>query len=83
MAVFVDLEEEDVDPPLDVQQTAAWNGGIDAIKSRTTAVDRNSGNIVGNGDNKQEVQGEEAAHGPAVRENPNRNSMTQALGCYP
>ncbi len=69
MAVFVDLEDEDVDSPqplLDVAKVAAVNEATASIGNGSTT-------------GKQR----EEAHELVVRENPNRNSMTRALGCYP
>jgi hypothetical protein len=81
MAVFVDLDEEDNEPPQDGQP---WNGPIDAVKPVPVA--RASLGLSGSGgastSNAAGMQREEA-HGPAVGESLNQNSMTQALGCYP
>ena len=81
MAVFVDLDEEDHEPP---QDGKPWNGPIDAVKPvpATTAslgLPGDGGTSPSNAAGKQ--RGE--AHGPAVGESLNQNSMTQALGCYP
>ncbi len=40
------------------------------------------GKPIWHGDGRATMNREEA-HEPAERENPNRNSMTAALGCYP
>ena len=82
MAVFVDLDEEDHEPPQDGKQP--WNGPIDAVKPvpLTTAslgLPGSGGTSTSNAEGKQR----EEAHGPAVGESLNQNSMTQALGCYP
>ncbi|KAK4168103.1 hypothetical protein QBC43DRAFT_310849 [Cladorrhinum sp. PSN259] len=69
MAIFVDLEEEEVvESPQDGQ--VVRNNGIDIVKPLAAALISRNGNI-------------EEAHEPDVRENPNRNSMTKAFGCYP
>ncbi|KAK3995128.1 hypothetical protein QBC44DRAFT_321260 [Cladorrhinum sp. PSN332] len=71
MAIFVDLEEEEViESPQEGQ--AGRNDGIDVVKPLAAALITD---VV-------RQHGEEA-HEPVVRENPNRNSMTQAFGCYP
>ncbi|KAK4229598.1 hypothetical protein QBC38DRAFT_97122 [Podospora fimiseda] len=70
MAIFVDLEEDGVvlDSPQNGQ--VRRNDGIDVVKPFAAAL-------------ISDVQKGEEAHEPEVRENPNRNSMTQAFGCYP
>ncbi len=60
MALFVELDDDDVEPPQNLQ----------------------GGKPVWNGDGRA-AGGREEAHEPAERENPNRNSTTAALGCYP
>ncbi|KAK1835463.1 hypothetical protein QBC39DRAFT_368393 [Podospora conica] len=60
MAVFVDLDDEDGDPPQD-GQLPRHSIGSDAP---------------GGGDTASGLQ-------PTDRENPNQNTMTRALGCYP
>ncbi|KAK0720787.1 hypothetical protein B0H67DRAFT_577323 [Lasiosphaeris hirsuta] len=81
MAVFVDLEDEDIEAPQD-GKPPRWNVGIDAVKAaavnEVAGGGANSG-IVGSASGKQR----EEAHELVVRKNPNRNSMTKALGCYP
>jgi hypothetical protein len=79
MAVFVDLEEDDIEPPQDGQPL--WNGGLDAVK--VAAVNANGGAASNASNGSSTGNQREEAHGLVVRENPNRNSMTQALGCYP
>ncbi|KAK4104656.1 hypothetical protein N658DRAFT_418362 [Parathielavia hyrcaniae] len=69
MAVFVDLGEEDGRP--------VWHGPVDAVKPMP--VTAAASNAIG----EQKQQRREEAQGRAVAENLNRNSMTQALGCYP
>jgi hypothetical protein len=71
MAVFVDLEDDDVDPP---QQNGKpkWAGGGDMSGARATKGHGGAGKAP-----------EEASSHLAVGENPNRNFTTQALGCYP
>ncbi|KAK3326355.1 hypothetical protein B0H66DRAFT_550738 [Apodospora peruviana] len=91
MAVFVDLDDEDIDPPQD-GQPPRWNGTTkaidDAVKAAAKAAAAIRPNVV-NGMLPNDVGSgigsgsEEAPNGLAVRENPNWNSMTQALGCYP
>jgi len=82
MAVFVDLGEDDNESPQEGQPM--WNGPIDALKPvpvSTAGLSFSSDGGIGTG-NATKKEGEEA-HGLAPRENPNQNSMTQALGCYP
>ncbi|ESA42673.1 hypothetical protein GE21DRAFT_8216 [Neurospora crassa] len=82
MAVFVDLEDEDVDPG-QVQPShhglnlPARNGAGTGI---VTDIGRAKTEGVGSVNTEKH---REEAHEPAVRENPNQNSMTLALGCYP
>ncbi|KAK3944078.1 hypothetical protein QBC46DRAFT_375260 [Diplogelasinospora grovesii] len=73
MAVFIDLEDDEIEPPNDAQPSCC--NGIDAIK--VSAIAANADEVIGMGEDREE------AHELAVRENPNRNSMTEALGCYP
>ncbi|EGZ75696.1 hypothetical protein NEUTE2DRAFT_105778 [Neurospora tetrasperma FGSC 2509] len=82
MAVFVDLEDEDVDPG----QVQPSHHGLN-LPARNGA---GTGIVTDIGRTKMEGVGSvntekhrEEAHEPAVRENPNQNSMTLALGCYP
>ncbi|KAK4241415.1 hypothetical protein C8A03DRAFT_30391 [Achaetomium macrosporum] len=79
MAVFVDLGEEENDP----QQNghSLWNGRVDAVKP--VPVTAASCSLPGDSSINTTDKQREEAHGLAVRENLNRNSMTQALGCYP
>jgi hypothetical protein len=82
MAVFVDLGEDDSESPQDNQPM--WNGVVDAVKpvpipAASLGLPGDGG--VGAGNVAWNTQ--EEAHGIAARENPNQNSMTQALGCYP
>jgi hypothetical protein len=74
MAVFVDLGEEENEPPQRGQPLLngqAENGSGNDNKARSTSIGSDIGNR------------REEAHELAVKEIPNRNSMTQALGCYP
>jgi hypothetical protein len=82
MAVFVDLGEDDNESTQEGQPT--WNGPIDALKpvpvsAAGLGLPGDGGIGAGNATWKEC----EEAHGRAARENPNQNSMTQALGCYP
>ncbi|KAL0476194.1 hypothetical protein QR685DRAFT_514726 [Neurospora intermedia] len=82
MAVFVDLEDEDVDPG---QVQPSHHGlNLPARNGAGTGIFTDIGRtkIEGVGSVNIEKHREEA-HEPAVRENPNQNSMTLALGCYP
>ncbi|KAK3359120.1 hypothetical protein B0T25DRAFT_532006 [Lasiosphaeria hispida] len=83
MAVFVDLEDEDIEALQD-GKPPRWNVGIDAVKAaavnEVAAGGINAGPAGGEGASGKQ---REEAHELAVRENPNRNSMTKALGCYP
>lgn len=89
MAVFVDLEDEDIEPPQN-GQPPRWHGsgnGIDdavkaAAKAAAVAVS-SSADHHGTRGNGAHSGSEEEGQRLVVRENPNRNSMTQALGCYP
>lgn len=78
MAVFVDLDDDDVELPQQGHNgiKPVWNGmappepsppGADKDEHATVSPDK--------------THREEAAHEPAVHEDP--TSMTVALGCYP
>ncbi|KAI0399807.1 hypothetical protein F4802DRAFT_533550 [Xylaria palmicola] len=82
MAIFVDLDEES-EPPQTQALRGEWDGEraklqlqqqLLAVANGTAHAQDNS--LVPEGD------GESAAN-QTVRENPNRNRMTEALGCYP
>ncbi|KAK3392053.1 hypothetical protein B0T20DRAFT_362544 [Sordaria brevicollis] len=82
MAVFVDLDDEDVDPG----QVQPFHHGFNP-RARNGA---GTGTVTDIGRTKMEGVGNvnaerhrEEAHESVVRENPNQNSMTLALGCYP
>jgi len=83
MAVFVNLEAEDSDAPQDAKPQ--WHGPVDAVKPLpvTTASLSLLGERVTNSTNNAVGKQYEEAHEPATGEDLNRNSMTQALGCYP
>lgn len=84
MAVFVDLGEDDGEPPHE-DHLPPWSGPVDAIKpmamiggGRSLPGD-SAGSVTGH---SGEMQREEDS-GSAARENPNLNIVTQALGLYP
>lgn len=83
MAVFVDLGDEDQDPRQDGQPV--WNGPVDPVKPMPPMpVAAACGSFPAGGINASDTGNQhEEAHGLAVRESLNNNSMTQALGCYP
>jgi len=68
MAVFVDLEEENI------EQQQNGQPPLDAVKAAAVAEAATSS---GTGKHREEV------HEPNIRDDPNRNSTTRALGCYP
>lgn len=80
MAVFVDLEDDDVDLP---QQPEGFNGikpvwtEFAPSEPLATAVAKHEHEEAFS----ENIDREEAAHELAVEEDP--NSMTVALGCYP
>lgn len=82
MAVFVDLDDEDVDPG----QVQPFHHGFNQLARNSagtvTVTDIGRNKMEGVGSVNTERHREEA-HEPVVRENPNQNSMTLALGCYP
>jgi hypothetical protein len=86
MAIFVDLGDEDNEPQQD-GQPPLWNGLVDAnavkpapVTAATSSLPGNAGiGHIGHAVGNQR----EEAHGLAVGEDLNQNSMTQALGCYP
>lgn len=82
MAVFVDLGEDDNECPQEGQPV--WNSPIDALKPvPVSAAGLSLPGDGGIGPGNAMWKEREEAHGLAARENPNQNSMTQALGCYP
>ncbi len=72
MALLVDLSDDDAEPPQDIVQGGkpVWHG--DGRRTTTTTKE-------GAGDMELESR-ESAVDGDY---NPNRNSMTAALSCYP
>jgi hypothetical protein len=72
MAVFVELDDDDVELP---QQGGKpiWEGMLPSRPNRTDT------------DPSQDEGHDREAHDAAVAEHPdiNRNFMTEALGCYP
>ena len=73
MAVFVDLDDDDVDPPPQPGLfKPIWNGTLNGHNNATapSVLEKDK-------DDRKE------AHEFAVRENLNQNSTTEALGCYP
>jgi hypothetical protein len=88
MAVFVDLDEEPVEPH---PGQSSWPRDDDLPVRRASTADPNAfdngskgscGNGDGNDNDATEAEREGADEVP-VRENPNWNSMTRALGCFP
>lgn len=82
MAVFVDLEDDDVDLPQPGHNgiKPVWNGAAPAPKSQAGIEDVNKSEN-DDGVPADRTDREEAAHESAVEELP--HSMTVALGCYP
>lgn len=82
MAVFVELAEGDDNPPQDAPPT--WRNRINHL--RTVPSEEGSEDATGNGVANGAADTDRQRGEPqelAVRENPNQNRMTQALGCYP
>ncbi|KAL2152571.1 hypothetical protein VTH82DRAFT_5755 [Thermothelomyces myriococcoides] len=85
MAVFVNLVSEDDRPSHD--RKPQWPSPVDA--STTAGLGQPAGGAASKADNavgqqqQQQQQQHERAREPAAEEDPNQNSMTQALGCYP
>lgn len=75
MAVFVDLDDDDVDPSNAIKPI--WNGAVPPEPSSTHM----AGKGHDHSPSSDTPHRDEAAHQPAVQEPP--NSMTVALGCYP
>jgi hypothetical protein len=93
MAVFVELDDDDVDLPQDVTNEWARNGEL-LKKVPPTAVrvmptlhyDKREHDPDGHLDKaapEPDRHGTYEAAPPPGRENPNHNRMTEALGCYP
>ncbi|KAF3760760.1 hypothetical protein M406DRAFT_48282 [Cryphonectria parasitica EP155] len=83
MAVFVDLDDDDVDLP---QQglngmKPVWNGTLPSETSTRSPL-KDDGHSLQGPDPSDSIHREEGAHERAVREI-YPNSMTVALGCYP
>ncbi|GAP83109.1 putative sulfate transporter [Rosellinia necatrix] len=83
MAIFVDLDEES-EPPRTQALRSEWDGERAKLRLQqqalaivnTTAAHAQGGSAATNADN-------ESAANQGMRENPNRNRMTEAFGCYP
>jgi hypothetical protein len=86
MAIFVDLGDEDNESQQD-GQPPLWNGLADADAVKPAPITATSSGLSGGGGigHASHAAGNqrEEAHGLAVGEGLNQNSMTQALGCYP
>lgn len=86
MAVFVDLDEDDVNMP--DPRCSPWpaHGLVFPPAPPSTvpaaAPDGGGGVDSGGGSPDMTAEGDEADKAPG-RENPKRNSMSEALGCYP
>ncbi|TGJ79075.1 hypothetical protein E0Z10_g9696 [Xylaria hypoxylon] len=81
MAIFVDLDEES-EPPQTQAIRGEWDGERTKLhlQQELLAV----GNTNAHAPDSSPVHaGEEPAADKGTRENPNRNRMTEALGCYP
>jgi hypothetical protein len=79
MAVFVDLDDDDDDdmePPQDI--SASWPLNGDAAQNAVQAPVRHAISMESHGPDRGD-RGSQLA----IRENPNWNSLTGALGCYP
>lgn len=72
MVVFVDLDEDERDPPQLEGGRLVWRGAPSDPPPPPE-------DVTGPAARREEME----AHEPAVAEYPNRNSMTEALGCYP
>ncbi|KAK3327451.1 hypothetical protein B0T19DRAFT_163585 [Cercophora scortea] len=83
MAVFVDLDDDDVEPPQDVQPRWTGETGIREAAAVKVATAHGMPISIGAAKHPQRNEEEAAAHKMAQRENPNWNAMTKALGCYP
>ncbi|CAN8106122.1 unnamed protein product [Discula destructiva] len=89
MAIFVDLDDDDVDLPQHDHNVTkpVWNGTSPApSKPSAVVAARDDGDSTAHNDspsaaNAAGTSRSEATHEPAVHESP--NSMTVALGCYP
>ncbi|KAK4219604.1 hypothetical protein QBC37DRAFT_409328 [Rhypophila decipiens] len=84
MAVFVDLADEDIEPPQNGQPPRYPIDDVvkAAAKAAVVAASSTANKFEPKEDETQRISEEEAQRLP-VRENPNRNPMTRALGCYP
>jgi len=91
MVVFVDLEDE-AEPPEHIRQfpyhtSTASSRGWSSFDQSVDGADRTSfarnGNATGIASLVLALAREEGADGGRARDNPNRNKMTEALGCYP
>lgn len=77
MAVFVDLDDDDVDPlPQPGLFKPIWNGAA-------TGPGHHRSNAAAPSATEKDKDHRKEAHEFAVRENLNQNSTTEALGCYP
>ncbi|KJR89107.1 uncharacterized protein SPSK_06151 [Sporothrix schenckii 1099-18] len=99
MVIFVDLDDEDVEPPHHLQHgKLLWSSTaavLDRAHGQQVRTPPSSPPIRPQTQNKTKSEGPsiqddanahdnvEEAHKPDVAEIPNWNSMTEALGCYP
>jgi hypothetical protein len=93
MVVFVDLEDE-AEPPEHLRQfpyhtstssSRGWSSFEHSVKGAGhTPFGGGNGNATGIASLVLALaRGENGDEGRSSRENPNRNKMTEALGCYP
>ncbi|KAJ8121574.1 hypothetical protein O1611_g10068 [Lasiodiplodia mahajangana] len=81
MAIFVDLEEES-EPPQTQALRGEWDGERAKLQLQQQLLAVTNANA--HARDSSAVNGDqEPAPEQNVRENPNRNRMTEAFGCYP
>ncbi|GAW21509.1 hypothetical protein ANO14919_110300 [Xylariales sp. No.14919] len=81
MAIFVDLDEES-EPPQTQVVRGEWDGERTKLQLQQELLAAGNTNAHAR-DSPAVNDGEEPAANQGMRENPNRNRVTEALGCYP
>ncbi|KAI1273740.1 hypothetical protein F5Y07DRAFT_375474 [Xylaria sp. FL0933] len=79
MAIFVDLDEESEPPQAQAVARGEWDSERTKLQLQQELLAVVNSNTYVNGGSPDPA----AAADKGIRENPNRNRMTEALGCYP
>ena len=88
MAVFVELDDDEIEPPHDISRGWPGNGDVQSKLSSRVAIGTKpvaSPAVYNARDNRDDPvsESDNNVSGTPKKESPNRNAMTEALGCYP